>query len=70
MLQCRVVGVDEIDLKQNFISVISPLAQAMIGKEEGDEVCVEVPQGQQIYWIEKIQYMPFTGAIDPQRPQA
>ena len=59
MLYCRIVGTDEIDLKQNCISVVSPLAQALLGKEAGDEVIVDVPEGQKTYYIVSIQYTPF-----------
>ena len=41
----QIVGVDEADIKVNKISVSSPVARALIGKEEGDEVVMEVPGG-------------------------
>lgn len=59
ILRCRVVGVDEIDVKQHFISVESPMAKALIGKSVDDEVHVDVPDGIQIWWINKIQYTKF-----------
>lgn len=58
-LTCRIVGVDEIDLKRNYISVDSPLAKALLGRESGDEVVVDVPQGHKLYWIIDVQYTPF-----------
>jgi transcription elongation factor GreB len=59
-LQCRIVGVDEIDLKNNFISIVSPMAMAIIGKQVDDEIVVQAPKGEQIWYINKIQYHPFT----------
>jgi len=41
----RIVGADETDARQGFISVDSPLARALMGKEEGDEITVELPGG-------------------------
>ncbi len=44
-LTYRIVGPDEFDPKQNFISMDSPVAKALMGKEEGDEVTVQRPKG-------------------------
>lgn len=41
----RIVGPDEFDVKAGLISVDSPLAKALIGKAEGDEVTVHRPKG-------------------------
>ena len=41
----RIVGDDEADIKQNRISVSSPIARALIGKEEGDTVVEQIPSG-------------------------
>ena len=41
----QIVGVDEADLKQNKISVTSPIARALIGKTVGDDVTVKTPKG-------------------------
>ena len=40
----RIVGADEADIDQGTISVSSPLARALIGKEVGDEVMVKLPR--------------------------
>jgi len=40
-----IVGEDEADAKKGLISVTSPVAQALMGKEAGDEVTVKVPKG-------------------------
>lgn len=42
----RIVGPDEIDLKAGHISVESPVAKALLGKREGDEVLVRRPAGE------------------------
>lgn len=53
----KIVGVDEADLKENTISVQSPLGQAMIGKEEGDTIEVKSPAGVREYGIVRVQYI-------------
>jgi transcription elongation factor GreA len=51
-LTFRIVGDDEADVKANKISVSSPLARALIGKEEGDIVEVATPGGKVSYEID------------------
>ncbi|KEQ16121.1 transcription elongation factor GreB [Endozoicomonas numazuensis] len=58
-LQCRVVGSDEIDVKKGHITIDSPMARAVIGKQVDDEVSVRTPGGYKIWFINKIQYKPF-----------
>lgn len=53
----QIVGEDEADLKYNKISVVSPIARAMIGKQEGDEVVVKTPQSKVSYEIQKVEYL-------------
>ena len=50
----QIVGDDEADLKQGMISVSSPIARALIGKEEGDLVKVLAPAGTRSYSIVKV----------------
>ncbi len=50
----KIVGEDEADISANKISVMSPLAKAMIGKGEGDAAVVETPSGRREYEIEAI----------------
>ncbi len=50
----QLVGPDESDVQQGKISVTSPLGQALIGKEEGDEVEVKTPGGLRTYEILEI----------------
>ncbi|HPI40418.1 MAG TPA: transcription elongation factor GreA [Pseudobdellovibrionaceae bacterium] len=47
----QIVGVDEADVKQKTISVLSPLARALIGKKSGDTVVVQSPKGDREYEI-------------------
>ncbi|MDH3392541.1 MAG: transcription elongation factor GreA [Desulfobulbaceae bacterium] len=44
-LKYQLLGPDEADVKDGSISVLSPLGQALIGKEVGDEVRVQAPGG-------------------------
>ena len=52
----QLVGVDEADLKHGKISVTSPVARALIGKEEGDSVEVRTPGGVRSYEILSVSY--------------
>jgi len=53
----RIVGEDEADVKQNRISVTSPLARALIGKEEGDIAVVKTPSGVVEYEIASVKHV-------------
>jgi transcription elongation factor GreA len=53
----RIVGDDEADIKQGMISVSSPIARALIGKEEGDVFTVEAPGGNIEYEILEVRYI-------------
>lgn len=50
------VGEDEADLKQQKISFTSPIARALIGKEEGDVAVVKTPRGEVEYEISEVIY--------------
>lgn len=52
----RIVGEDEADIKQSRISVTSPVARALIGKEEGDIAQVQAPGGLREYEIVEVRY--------------
>lgn len=54
----RIVGPDEFDPKQGWISMDSPLARALLRRVLDDEVIVESPQGTRHYWITGIRYLP------------
>ena len=52
----RLVGPDESDLKQGKISITSPVARALVGKEVGDEVRVQAPGGVRNYEISDVRW--------------
>jgi transcription elongation factor GreA len=52
----QVVGDLEADIKQGLIAISSPLARALIGKEEGDTVVIEAPGGTREYDIVSVAY--------------
>lgn len=54
----RIVGADEIGINAAFISINSPMAKALIGKSEGDEVEVSTPSGVKYWEVIKIWYQP------------
>lgn len=53
----QIVGEDEADLKQGRISIGSPIARALIGKEEGAVAEVQAPGGLKSYEIIKVRYL-------------
>ena len=53
----QIVGDVEADIRQNQISVSSPVARALIGKSEGDVVEVQAPSGPKEYEIVKVSYL-------------
>ena len=53
----QIVGDLEADIKDGRISVTSPVARALIGKEEGDEVEVQTPSGVRVYEILGVRYI-------------
>lgn len=52
-----IVGDDEADIKQNLISVNSPIARGLIGKMEGDDVAITTPGGQKEFEIVEVKYI-------------
>jgi len=52
----RLVGPDESDLKQGKISITSPVARAIVGKEVGDEVQVHTPGGVRNYEVSDVRW--------------
>ncbi len=52
----QIVGEDEADIKKGKISVFSPVARALIGKMENDEITVKTPGGQRQYLIIAVRY--------------
>lgn len=52
----RVVGYDKIYGRNDYISIDSPMARALWKKSEGDEVSVQTPSGEAIWYVNKITY--------------
>jgi transcription elongation factor GreA len=52
----QIVGEDEADIRQGLIAITSPIARALVGKEEGDVVDVQAPGGVRSYEIVKVIY--------------
>ena len=53
----QIVGEDESDIKEGLLSISSPIARALIGKEEGDLVDVAAPAGVRSYEIARVEYI-------------
>ncbi len=53
----QIVGEDEAEVKSNKISVTSPIARALVGKEEGDVVVVRAPGGEIEYEIDQVHHI-------------
>lgn len=53
----KIVGEDEADLKSSKLSVMSPIARALIGKAQGDVVVVKTPKGDVEYEIDSIEHL-------------
>ena len=53
----KIVGEDEADIELDKISCHSPIAKALIGNEEGDEITVKAPKGDILYEIIEVQYI-------------
>ncbi|MGM0785601.1 MAG: transcription elongation factor GreA [Pseudomonadota bacterium] len=56
-MRYRIVGEDEANIKEGRISVTSPIARALIGKEEGDVVVVKTPGGEVEYEIAGVEHL-------------
>jgi transcription elongation factor GreA len=53
----QIVGEDEASIRDGLISFSSPIARALIGKEEGDQVTVAAPGGARTYEILEVRYI-------------
>ena len=51
-----IVGRDEINLARGYVSWVSPLAKALLGKQEGDHVTLQTPSGAQVLEIVAVRY--------------
>ena len=52
----QVVGDDEADIRRGLIAITSPIARALVGKEQGDVVAVQAPGGVRSYEIVAVRY--------------
>lgn len=53
----QIVGDDEADIKQNKLSINSPIARGLIGKEEGDIADIQTPGGKVEYEVAEVLYI-------------
>ena len=53
----KIVGEDEAEINAGLLSFTSPIARAMIGKNEGDEVSFSAPGGEKLYEVLKVSYV-------------
>ncbi len=53
----QIVGEDEADIAAGLVSVSSPVARALIGREEGDVVAVDAPGGRKSFEIVEVRYV-------------
>ncbi len=53
----QIVGDLEADIKRGMIAISSPIARALIGKNEGDEIAIDAPAGQREYEIVSVAYV-------------
>lgn len=56
-IKYQIVGEDEFDVKAGKISWKSPVARALLGKVEGDEVKLVKPSGEEVVVIEKVEFL-------------
>jgi len=56
-VEYQIVGVDEADIEHSKISITSPIARALIGREEGDMTTVQAPGGEREFEIQEIRYV-------------
>ena len=56
VMELRLVGYDEIFGRNDYISIDSPMARALLGKEEDDEFVVKTETGTKEWWINRIWY--------------
>jgi len=57
LMNYRIVGVDETDAKQGFISIDSPVAIALLGKSVGDRTRVDLPESKVRFTVIEIKYL-------------
>lgn len=53
----QIVGADEADIDKGLLSISAPIARALIGKEEGDEVTIVLPAGKRTFEIGAVSFI-------------
>ena len=53
----QIVGEDEADIKEGKISIMSPIARALIGRSIGDPIVVKTPQGDKEYEVTLVEHI-------------
>ena len=53
----QIVGEQEADIERGLLNIRSPLARALIGKDEGDSIDVKTPGGQRSYEVLRVQFI-------------
>lgn len=56
-MQLRIVGCDEFQPDKHYISIDSPMAHALLGKQVDDEALVRTPSGVKTWFVEQISYL-------------
>lgn len=56
ILNVQIVGPDEADMQRGKINIDAPMARAMLGKGPDDEIKVQAPNGEQVYYVVSIRY--------------
>jgi len=60
----RIVGADEYDPTRGWISINSPMAKALLGKQKEQDIVIRLPAGDQEYYIVDVRYRPFDEGSD------
>lgn len=55
-VEYRLLGADEADINTGSISITSPMARSLLGKEAGDEVKIRTPAGERIYEVLEVSF--------------
>ncbi|MEJ2087581.1 MAG: GreA/GreB family elongation factor, partial [Gammaproteobacteria bacterium] len=56
-MRYKIVGEDEADLKSGKISIMSPIARAIVGKIVGDTAVVQTPGGEREYEVDAVEHV-------------
>jgi len=59
-VQYLIVGETEADLKKGRLSITSPIARGLVGREVGDEVKIRTPGGERTYEVLKVEFLEYT----------